>query len=161
MENFQEKFEKYLTDEIGVSSSTLKFYRSDFYHFSGWFILKAKTLGIATDRIEELLPLLSKSLAAAYRNFLEQNNIPPKTVNRRLSTLRHLAKFLTAIQILDFDFMEGQNNLNISKNSNSLVLNFRKHLEQDKASKNTIKNYLSDIKHFLSWLDSQETVSGN
>lgn len=164
MENFQDKFEKYLTDEIGVSRNTLKFYRSDFYHFSGWFILKAKTLGIATDRIEELLPLLSKSLASAYRNFLEQNNIPPKTVNRRLSTLRHLAKFLTAIQILDFDFMEGQNNLNISKsahivqttNSNSLILNFRKHLEQNKASKNTIKNYLSDIKQFISWLEGQD-----
>jgi len=28
-------------------------------------------------------------------------------------------------------------------------------LEAEKVSKNTIKNYLSDIKHFINWLETR------
>jgi len=34
-----------------------------------------------------------------------------------------------------------------------LVEAFKKELIQEKVSDNTIKNYLSDIKHFFSWVE--------
>jgi site-specific recombinase XerD len=35
------------------------------------------------------------------------------------------------------------------------IVQFEKHLEAEKVSKNTIKNYLSDIKQFISWLEEK------
>lgn len=35
-----------------------------------------------------------------------------------------------------------------------VLVEFRKHLEAEKVSQITIKNYLSDLRHFLSWLEA-------
>ncbi len=143
--------------ELGVSPLTIKNYKSDLNHFSAWLILKVRSLGISAEKLSECLPFISKKISVDYRNFLMENSVPHITINRRLSSLRHLAKFLVSSQILDFDFMDELPNLDFSsKRSNpfSIIGEFEKHLATEKASESTIKNYLSDIRHFLTWLET-------
>lgn len=142
----------------GVSPKSLKNYMSDLNHFLGWAILKLKAYGSYIENLAELVPFLSSNLASEYKTFLTENSIPVKTINRRLSTLRHLAKFLTESQILNFNFMENIANINPDRPKNllpkTLITDFISHLKDQKISKNTIKNYASDIRQFLTWLES-------
>ncbi|MEJ2347822.1 MAG: site-specific integrase [Patescibacteria group bacterium] len=155
-----EKFFEYLSDRK-LSKKTYKNYRSDISHFSGWLILIVRRWGVMASDLNDTIPFISKKLATSYKNFLVKNNSATKTINRRLSTLRHLANFLLETQILDFDFMEEITNLSSSYEFeiNPLLPKFEKHLNQEKASKNTVKNYVNDVKQFLSWLESKNSVS--
>jgi site-specific recombinase XerD len=40
-----------------------------------------------------------------------------------------------------------------------VIKDFRSFLEAEKVSPNTIKNYLSDIKQFITWLESNQPVN--
>lgn len=158
--NFNEQlisdFTAYLQEQ-GVSALTLKNYKSDINHFSGWLILKTRSLGILTEQLTECLPFISKKIGHEYRNFLLENATPHITINRRLSSLRHLARFLVLTQIIDFDFMAELPNIDyVTKKINPfpLVNEFEQHLSKEKASQSTIKNYLSDVRHFLAWLEA-------
>jgi len=164
-QQIKSKFIEYLTS-MGVSDASLKFYSSDLNHFCGWSIFKLRSLGVLAESLEEVVPFLSSSLAREYFSYLSQNNPSTKTVNRRLSTLRHLARFLISSQITDLNFMDGIQNLpsQTSSSVDPLIANFQKHLESQKVSKNTIKGYLSDVRHFINWLESrsnQEILNNN
>jgi site-specific recombinase XerD len=94
-----------------------------------------------------------------YKKFLVDNATPIQTTNRRLSTLRNLSRFMVATQIIDFDFMDGLTGAGITPNVKSadpILEKYAKHLESQKASKNTIKNYVADVKHFISWVNSRQ-----
>lgn len=144
-----QKFYQYLTN-LGLSSESLKNYKSDLNHFSQWFVQKIRTQGSAVESFSEAIPFLRADVANEYKNFLAKNNIPVKTVNRRLSTLRHLANFLFSSQITDFDFMKGQTNISQVQDYSSEVINhFAKFLESQKVSANTSKNYLSDVRQLF------------
>lgn len=159
-----DKFLEYFFDYLsrsGVSDSSFKYYRSDISHFSGWMILKVRTWGIFADSILEVVPFIKTGLIAEYRDFLTKNDISPKTINRRLSSLRHLSRFLILSQISDSDFMEGISNVSLSISKKSFLIHpllpqFQKELENQKVSKNTIKGYLSDIRHFLTWIETKQ-----
>ncbi|KKT65655.1 MAG: hypothetical protein UW60_C0039G0008 [Candidatus Woesebacteria bacterium GW2011_GWA2_44_33] len=155
-QKFLNSFFDYLSSS-GVSDKSLKYYRSDISHFTGWIILKVRTWGIFAETVTEIIPFINTRLAHEYKIFLTQNNISPKTVNRRLSTLRHLSRFLLASQIANSDFMEGIANIDISASHSPsihpLITLFEKKLEAEKVSKNTVKNYISDVKHFINWLE--------
>lgn len=160
-------FYEYLSSS-GIADKSLKFYVSDLSHFTGWVILKVRSWGVFAETLSEILPFIDSKLAHEYRSFLSHNDISPKTVNRRLSTLRHLARFLMHSQLASSDFMEGVGNIDISASPKDLsmhplVAEFEKRLEAEKVSPNTIKNYLSDIKHFINWLEtrSQQTLTTN
>lgn len=150
-------FIKYL-DNLGLSPKTHKNYRSDLSHFTAWLILRVRSFGSYVETLTESLPFLSKNISTEYKTFLVENKIPVKTINRRLSTLRHLSKFLVSVQALDLDIMDGIENVSESKKykfgSSYLVSEFRAHLEAEKVSKNTIKNYVSDVSQFLTWMES-------
>jgi site-specific recombinase XerD len=90
------------------------------------------------------------------------NAIKTKTINRRLSSFRRLSRFLTENGILDSDYMNGIRNVGIGipvkmqKISLDIVEEFRKSLlEEDKASENTAKNYASDVRSFLVWMNEK------
>ena len=92
-----------------------------------------------------------------------ENNMPLKTVNRRLSTLRHLSRFLVSTQVIDSDFMQGIENSTTAKEVKQIRISdhpsieeFRGYLESEKISPNTIKNYLSDIKQFFNWVETRQ-----
>jgi site-specific recombinase XerD len=153
----KKEFIKYL-DSLGLSPKSHKNYRSDLSHFLGWAILKIRSFGSYVESLSEIVPFLTGNLAREYRDYMTQNSAPAKTINRRLSTLRHLSKFLTATQTTDLDFMNGIENINLDQKKKPaiepVIINFRSYLEAEKVSPNTIKNYLSDIKQFMTWLET-------
>ena len=158
--NILQNFLKYLTD-LGISHKSHKNYRSDISHFSSWFMSNVRKWGVITDEFSETIPLLNHESASEYRQFLIAKKVADKTINRRLSTLRHLSRFLTATQILDFNFMEGIVNISQTSDSNNypLLSQFAKHLGNEKASSNTIKNYVNGVKQFLSWVENKDIRS--
>ncbi|HEX6977459.1 MAG TPA: site-specific integrase, partial [Patescibacteria group bacterium] len=94
---YQKEFEEYLQSTLGISKNTLKSYRSDIRHFLTW-------LGVA--RIEDAYLKLNAIEANAYKSYLSSSNTPIKTINRHLSSLRHLSRFLVSKKYLQKNFME-------------------------------------------------------
>lgn len=81
------------TSQVKMANVSIKNYLSDFRHFTGFV-----TSVIASDperakRVEGLADLITSDLVIQYKNYLEQNNIPFKTINRRLSTIRKFCTF--------------------------------------------------------------------
>lgn len=153
-------FFSYLSKKL-VSSRTLKDYKSDLNSFVSWLGSKARSLGLLAENLSEIILLIDLNTADDYKAFLLRNNNSIKTINRRLSTLRHLSRFLLNSQILDFNFTQNLENISEYSNNrsiNPLIREFGRHLELEKVSKNTVKNYLSDIKHFLNWLETNSTL---
>lgn len=153
----QTDFENYLKS-LGISGKSHKNYRSDLSHFLGWVILKLKSHGVQIQELADIVPFLQNNIGTDYKEYLAENGIPVKTVNRRLSTLRHLSKFFLTTEVTDFDFMDKVTNISLHGTATKLdvhplINSFEGFLEAEKVSKNTIKNYLSDIRQFMSWLE--------
>jgi site-specific recombinase XerD len=161
MKNMFKNFEEYLINQVGISKSSLKYYRSDLSHFKQWIILKIKTLGILAENLSETVPFISRQLAKEYKEYLLTNNIAVKTSNRRLSTLRHFARFLVLNDIVNFDFMEDIENSKLGSNisfEEKIIQDFANFLSTEKVSQNTSKNYIADIKQFMSWLQDKNLM---
>lgn len=156
LDSVKKSFVNYL-DSLGLSSKSHKNYRSDLNHFTSWAIMKIRSFGSYVENLTEVVPFLNLAMAEEYKNYLLDNKTSTKTINRRLSTLRHFGRHLIASQLIDFDFTQSVTNISQRKETqvleSSLVTDFRSYLEQGKASKNTIKNYVSDVKQFLDWLE--------
>lgn len=156
-DNIRNDFIKYL-DSLGISHKSHKNYRSDLGHFLSWAILKFRGMGSYIETLSELIPFLGSHIAAEYKKFMIDGKNPDATINRRLSTLRHLSKFLVIAGHTQDDFMKGLENIThevvrtVSKSN--LLSDFEHHLEAKKVSKSTIKNYVSDIRQFLTWMDN-------
>ena len=147
-----------------LSNNSIRFYKSDISSFVSWLKLELRKTGILSDNFKDLLPFLKASFAQDYKNYLFAAGTPHVSINRKLSALRRLSDFLYSKEYLSFDFTK--NLQNISTTASKKVVNFyaitedfRKHLEKNKASKNTIKNYLADIHHFLNWIDSHHATA--
>lgn len=164
MKDLIKNFEKYLLNSVKISKKSLKHYRSDLSHFIGWIFLKIKTLGILADDFNQAVPFLSHDLLSEYKSFLISNKVALKTINRRLSTLRHFSKYLVLEDIMQFDFMD--NIVNVQKEEsnllqNHLVKDFSRFLGSQKVSQSTSKNYIADINQFISWINNQKTTLTN
>ncbi|MDO8340418.1 MAG: site-specific integrase [Candidatus Woesebacteria bacterium] len=129
-------FIKYLSSH-GVSSSSLKYYKSDITNFFNWANGKIIDSGLVKEYITSQLG--SSSL---------------KTINRRLSTLRSFS------QSTGESFMAGIGNVSVNGIKKVVepnkILDFDKFLINQKVSNNTRKNYLSDIRKFLAWKKDTE-----
>ena len=93
--NLEASFRKYLVAEK-VSSITLRNYLSDFRYFCGWIESTSYRL-IILNSMQELVVEISKLLSiirlSEYKDYLQSNKLPIKTINRRLSTLRKFCSF--------------------------------------------------------------------
>jgi site-specific recombinase XerD len=96
---------------------------------------------------------------AKYKNYLVQNQLPVATVNRRLSTLRTFGGFCLSQAWIRENPAKKLTNVSLGQRTNNrkhrdAILNkFRQSLKEEKASPMTIKNYLSDIRNFLTWVE--------
>ncbi len=155
----RKEFSKYL-DTLGVTPKSHKNYRSDLSHFLGWLILRLRSYGSYVETLTEAVPFLNKNIATEYKNYMIENSQPIGSVNRRLSTLRHLSRFMVATQIVNSDFTTGIENIAQNrpapKMSFDIVDDFKVFLEAEKVSSSTLKNYVSDVRQFLSWLDENK-----
>lgn len=158
LDSIKKDFFKYLNN-LGITAKSHKNYRSDISHFTNWMIAKVKSFGSYSESLTDTIPFLSHDIAIDYKNEMSKDTTAIKTANRRLSTLRHFARFLVSTQIIDSNFMEGVENILstpkvITNSEHPMLSEFKKHLESKNVSKNTMKNYLSDIRQFLVWLET-------
>jgi site-specific recombinase XerD len=140
-----EIFKNYLKIQK-VSPITVKNYLADINHFLSWL---AKKTGIKHQVVgKAIFGLFTKETLEEYKTDQLSENTPLSTTNRRLSTLRKFGRFGKAQGwLIEIPKVE-----NITS---TLVLSkFQKHLEKEKVSPLTIKNYLSDLRHFLGWLEA-------
>lgn len=148
----------------GLSQNSIRFYKSDIFAFVSWFKLELRKTGIFVEDFKDQLPFIKSSLGEDYKKHLFSKDIPAVTINRKLSVIRKFSSFLQSKEFLPFDFAKNLQNTSIkllSKKVNFQIIteDFKKHLEAGKASKNTIKNYLADIHHFLNWIDSHHATT--
>ncbi len=146
----------------GVSGVTIKNYLSDLNHFMAWadFFFRSQNLPFLPNEPKFLTRYFDQKLVARYKDYLSSNGIPDATVNRRLSTNRAFAKFCLSQAWITQDPTKQLGNISraiapkkaTDDNDEKILSGFKNALEKERSSSNTIKNYLSDIREFLSWL---------
>lgn len=153
--NPYELFRLYLKTQ-GVSPVTVKNYAADVNHFFNWL---AQKTGIRHQVAgNSIFGLFTKETLNEYKTDLKSAKTPPSTVNRRLSSLRKLGQFAKSQGwILENPGEKVVNALKQTTNRHlveKILGNFRKHLEKEQVSQITIKNYLSDLRDFLAWVET-------
>ena len=121
---------KYLLIANKVSANSLKNYLSDINNFIA-FIPSFDEVGL-----KKYLDYLAK--------------VPKSTKSRRIFSLKKFLNFLYQNKYI-FDDLARYLKQAPTDHSAKILKDYRNHLEASKASKNTVKNYISDIKHFLNY----------
>lgn len=113
-----------------MSLLTAKNYLSDLRHFLGWlmFTLKASpehAQFVDKDDLPKLInEFLNWKIVESYKKYLQDNQIPIKTANRRLSTLRKFCSFCISQDWLKENPAKQTKNLRHPRESEDLqVLN--------------------------------------
>ena len=164
-----ELFRHYLKTQR-ASSATIKNYVADINHFLGWLTQKTGIRHQIAGRA--LFGLFTPETLEEYKTDLLENT-PLSSLNRRLSALRKFGLFAQSRDWIKNNPALRVKNANNSlkhyqqtsnrdaKNTNHegrtatrLIESFQKYLEEEKVSQITIKNYLSDLRHFLAWLEA-------
>lgn len=160
MEITKKVFFDYLLNR-GISKKSLKNYKSDLNHFLGWSYLRVQSWGSYATTLDQLIPLLSNKLAQEYKLYLSNNKIPIRTINRRLSTIRHLSRFLYESGYKTADFASNISNINLeAKDSLTKTLEeFEAYLKSQRVSRTTVRNYISDIRQFIFWAQQRSKRS--
>jgi len=151
-----ELFKNYLQIQK-ASPVTTKNYLIDINHFLDWL---AQKTGVKYQIVgKAIFGLFTEETLNEYKADQLTQKIPLSTLNRHLSALRKFGQFGIASGWLK----ENPANKIINPNSESsfnakdqgikILADFQKQLEREKASSLTIKNYLSDLRHFLNWLE--------
>ena len=158
-------FKLYLISQ-GCSPLTVKNYLSDIKNFFDWL---AQKTGVHYQIAgKAVFGIFTKETILEYQQDLLSAKTPPSTINRHLSALRKLGQFARnqgwlsenpAVKISNVTKdqtgvgLHKGNQIDSSKAANQLLNEFRRYLEKEKTSPLTIKNYLSDLRHFLGWLE--------
>lgn len=165
MLNLPKSFELYLKSQ-GASPLTIKNYISDFNHFWGWFLLILKSRAkpgsrfiVYEEKTHQLVNQITPQLINDYKNFLVVNKIPIRTINRRLSTLRKFGKFCISQAWLKSNPAKKVKNATLNEKkqkteSERILKKYEESLKKEKTSLVTIKNYLSDLRHFLGFIEA-------
>ncbi|MDP1614945.1 MAG: phage integrase SAM-like domain-containing protein, partial [Methylococcales bacterium] len=100
--NLEPQFKQFLVAE-NISPISLKNYLSDFRYFAGWLELYNRKNQVSseseshsiveTDKSSLTLKQIDHNTVLSYRSYLASENLPHKTINRRLSTLRKFCSF--------------------------------------------------------------------
>lgn len=153
--NFEASFKKYLL--AGKKTPvTIKNYLSDIRHFFGWLIFKLKGDGVKFSENNQnfnylnLIPFINEKIVVDYKNYLIENKIPVKTINRRLSVVRKLCSFCISQGWLKENPAKKITNIrDKSLGLNKALISFGQYLEKEGLPKTSISSYLSDVQEFL------------
>ncbi len=150
--------------ESGLSAVSIKNYLSDLRNFFRFLDLeKANDYSKVFQNISKYINSYS----------LQQKTLltPSATINRRLASIRRFSTFLKAKYSLEeittqnqIDHNKSQsssaitspitstNNQTTSFSSKKILDQFKQHLISEKKTHSTVKNYLSDLYHYFSWI---------
>lgn len=142
--NLEASFKQFLLAG-NVSPITLKNYLSDYRHFIGW-----------SQSITSEVEHMDIKLIQQYKNYLISNNLPIKTVNRRLSTVRKFCSFCIsqgwmkenpAKKITNFQTPKPNRHLN--PDLTSILDNYNNYLTSQNHDTQFIKSSLDNIQELL------------
>lgn len=156
--------------EAGLSAISSKNYLSDLRHFLAFCTHIDNNKVIST---EEIFQNITKYVNL-YSENQKVNFTPTNTVNRRLASIRRFSTFLNS----SFNIKETGIEHNASSSNSDKVLKtksgsysfsslsnddpykkvinqYRSYLEKNKKSHSTVKNYVSDVNHFITWSANQ------
>jgi site-specific recombinase XerD len=147
----------------------LKNYLSDLRHFLGWLTFYWKSNNVGTIHELSLQELSLQKLITAktisdYKAYLLENNIPLKTTNRRLSTVRKFCSFCISQgwlkenpakkikneKIKDKNLLSESEGENEKLDKQQVLKSFQQNLQKENLDQSTIKSYLEVIQDFLS-----------
>lgn len=157
--NLEPQFKKWLIAG-NVSPQSVKHYLSDFRHFFGWLIFKLKVkkpqFEIEKEKVN-WLSFVDEGLIEEYKSYLLENQIPQKTINRRLSTLRKFFSFCIDQGWLKRNPAKQVRNISsfgkrLITPEESLLFQFKKDLEKEGLDQKKIKSYLEEIERFLNFI---------
>jgi site-specific recombinase XerD len=151
--NITKPFSLYLKSER-VSENTLRNYLADTRHFLSWLINVQPNLASSKPNI--IAQSISKDVLKNYKNFLEKGEVSSSTINRRLSSLRKLSSFFVSQGWRQNNPGKKVTNITSKKGNTSdwQILNrFAKSLKNEGKSSSTVRNYLSDVRGFLSFVN--------
>ena len=164
--NLEAPFKEYLLagNQKPVS---VKNYMSDFRHFAGWITLYSRSQNVissvserSSDRRErnasldfsasprnDISNFMNVKAINEYKSYLSENNIPHKTINRRLSTVRKFCSFCISQGWLKENPAKKVGN--VGGVGDGLLDQFRSDLEKEKLDQSVITSYLEDVRDFL------------
>ncbi|MBU4017173.1 site-specific integrase, partial [Patescibacteria group bacterium] len=141
-----EKFKYYLnTDRNKPSEVTIKNYLSDVRKFITWFENQSHANFHPTKITSETINV--------YKAYLIKNEAPANSIERYLSSLRKFFNYLKQENLINNIPFNREINIKYLSKDPLMLDQFKIYLLSNNISKTTIKNYLMDIRHFLSWLD--------
>lgn len=143
---FITQFKNYLFSQKKTPSKiTIKNYISDVKKFVLWYEQTFNLSFIPSSISPQIIGLFKKGYS---------NDLSIKSINRYLSSLRRFFSFLLYQKEITVNPLETPQKESQSKELDPFYLkNFKNYLYVADASSLTIKNYLNDIKQFLSWAD--------
>ena len=146
--NLEAPFKQYLL-AVNHKSVSIKNYLSDIRHFFGWMTLYSKS--------KQLISIIDEKSIIEYKSYLSEHNIPHKTINRRLSTIRKFCSFCIsqgwlkenpAKQVANITHLSSRaKSRDLSQNE--VLSQFRSDLEKEKLDQSVITSYLEDVRDFL------------
>lgn len=150
MTDYSAQFQTYLKDKK-LSAVSIKNYVSDLRQFLTWS---------AKNNFNDFKP----TVFSTYKSYLTDQKTPSKTINRYLSSLRKFGEFLKAEKMLMINPAEDLENIKATRTGlvqakrpvlleEDILGRFGEMLKEERLSKATIKNYLSDINQFLEFLN--------
>lgn len=151
-------FEIYLSENRKVGKKTLRNYRADLRHFLLWCQSELLKEGLLLNNLEDLIPHLGYPLFSRYRSWHITTGADLSTANRRFSTLRSFGNYLYIRGLVPTNPSEHVDNIRkevVANKNQEIIESFERHLKKSPISVVTLKNYISDIRQFLNWIESQ------
>ncbi|MBU1126847.1 site-specific integrase [Patescibacteria group bacterium] len=133
------------------SKATAKNYLSDLNNYFAWFT-KTKMINPLSDP-DLFFKTHSFKTLREYKESLIEIGVSSSTIKRRFAALKRFDQFSFKENLSSSDPMSEIKSISLPKDEN-ILLGFKKYLEKEKNSQSTIKNYISDINHFLNWTKS-------
>lgn len=147
--NVEALFKQHLLAE-NVKPATLKNYSSDLRHFLGWLSVEQ-----LYDSSLHSIQSLNENNVRDYKEYLVINEIPTKTINRRLSTLRNFFSFCISQGWISENLAKKISNEKSHLELSEIINSFKKSLIDKGYSNNEINEYITDVSEFLTLTDSQ------
>lgn len=141
--NVEALFKQHLLAE-NVKPATLKNYSSDLRHFLGWLSVEQ-----LYDSSLQSIQNLNEKNVRDYKKYLITNEIPLKTVNRRLSTLRNFFSFCISQRWISENLAKKISNEKGRLELPEVINSFKKGLIDEGRSNNEINEYITDVSEFL------------
>jgi len=166
LSNLEASFKQYLltVNAKPLNSITIKNYLSDLRHFLGWIISDVRAHHAAPQHQSdprksasvstEILPLIqavTPTVVSDYKNYLNSNNIPPKTINRRLSTLRKFGSFCISQGWMKENPAKRIKNyeLRIKNEKTEILTQYKEFLNKQNLDRQNITNLIADVEEFI------------